>query len=168
MAVAVAAGLDFIRAEGFVFGHLADEGMINSDAAELLRYQKQIGGEQIQVFTDIKKKHASHTVTDDISIAETAKAAQFFLCSGVVVSGHATGEQASVTEVKAVKNSVNIPVLIGSGISEQNLSRYWNIADGFIVGSWLKYEGNWENRVDPARVQKLMATVRQLQKVKPE
>ena len=38
LAVALAANFDFIRTEGFVFGHLADEGWMNSDAGELLRY----------------------------------------------------------------------------------------------------------------------------------
>ena len=57
LAVAKAAGLQFIRAEGFVFSHIADEGTMNSDAGELLRYRKQIEAGDILVFTDIKKKH---------------------------------------------------------------------------------------------------------------
>lgn len=57
LAVAKAAGLQFIRAEGFVFSHIADEGMMNSDAGEMLRYRKQIGADDVLVFTDIKKKH---------------------------------------------------------------------------------------------------------------
>lgn len=57
LAVAKAAGLQFIRAEGFVFSHIADEGTMNSDAGELLRYRKQIEADDILVFTDIKKKH---------------------------------------------------------------------------------------------------------------
>lgn len=51
------AGLDFIRAEGFVFSHVADEGLLNACAGDLLRYRKQIGAEHVQIFTDIKKKH---------------------------------------------------------------------------------------------------------------
>ena len=43
LAVAHAAGLDFIRAEGFAFAHVADEGLIESSAAELLRYRRAIG-----------------------------------------------------------------------------------------------------------------------------
>src|SRR5262249_8206794 len=39
MAVAHAAGLDFIRAEGYAYAHVADEGLIQSSAAELLRYR---------------------------------------------------------------------------------------------------------------------------------
>lgn len=50
-------GLDFIRAEGFVFSHVADEGLLNACAGELLRYCRHIGAEHVQIFTDIKKKH---------------------------------------------------------------------------------------------------------------
>ena len=57
LAVAHAAGLDFIRAEGFVFAHVADEGLIESCAASLLRYRRAIGAERVAVWADIKKKH---------------------------------------------------------------------------------------------------------------
>nr|XP_020461564.1 uncharacterized protein F13E9.13, mitochondrial-like isoform X3 [Monopterus albus] len=57
LAVALASGLDFIRAEGFVFSHVADEGLLNACAGDLLRYRKQIGADRVQIFTDIKKKH---------------------------------------------------------------------------------------------------------------
>ncbi len=159
LAVALAAGFDFIRAEGFVFGHLADEGWMDSDAGELLLYRKQIGAEHIQVFTDIKKKHSSHAVSADVSIPETAKAAAFFLSDGVIVTGVATGEKASIEEVKAVKSAVKIPVIIGSGIDAGNIHEYLNFADAFIVGSSLKIDGNWENHVDLNRVRELVSKV---------
>lgn len=165
LAVALAADFDFIRAEGFVFGHLADEGWINSDAGELLRYRKQIGAEHIQVFTDIKKKHSSHAISNDISVEETAKAAEFFLSDGVIVTGSATGEKASIEEVKAVKNSVQIPVIIGSGINENNISEYWDFADAFVVGSSLKFDGDWENDVDPDRVKSFIRKIKQLRDI---
>lgn len=57
IAIAYASGFDFIRCEGFVFGHVADEGYIDSCAGELLRFRKMIGAENIQVYCDIKKKH---------------------------------------------------------------------------------------------------------------
>ena len=37
LAVAQAAGLQFVRAEGFVFGHVADEGWVGGCAGPLLR-----------------------------------------------------------------------------------------------------------------------------------
>ena len=54
LAVALAAELDFIRAEGFVFGHVADEGWMDAQAGELLRYRNNIGANHIKIFTDIK------------------------------------------------------------------------------------------------------------------
>lgn len=160
LAVALAAGFDFIRAEGFVFGHLADEGWMNSDAGELLRYRKQIGAGHIKIFTDIKKKHSSHAVSADVSIAETAKAAEFFLSDGVIVTGTATGEKAPIEEVKVVKQAVKIPVIVGSGIDTGNIHEYLNFADAFIVGSSMKIDGNWENPVDLSRVRELVKRIR--------
>lgn len=164
LAVALTAGFEFIRAEGFVFGHLADEGWMNSDAGELLRYRKQIGAEKIKIFTDIKKKHSSHAISADVSIADTAKAAEFFLSDGVIVTGAATGEKASLEELKAVKQAVEIPVIIGSGIDAGNIHEYWDLADAFIVGSSLKIDGKWENPVDINRVRALKEVVITLKK----
>ncbi len=158
LAAAHSAGIDYIRAEGFVFGHLADEGFIESDAGELLRYRKQIGAEEIKIFTDIKKKHSSHSVTSDISIVETAKAAKFFLSDGVIVTGTSTGEEADIEEVAAVKQ-VGLPVLVGSGITEKNVEKFYEVADGLIIGSYFKKKGYWENTVDKRRVQKLLKKI---------
>lgn len=156
LAAAHSAGLDFIRAEGFVFGHLADEGFIDSDAAELLRYRKLIGAENIAVFTDIKKKHSSHAITSDVSLAETAKAAEFFLSDGVIVTGSATGEETDLDQLKTVRGSTKLPVIIGSGITSQNIIKYLDFADGFIVGSFFKKAGNWQNPLDIKRIDSLV------------
>ncbi len=162
LAVAHTAGFDFIRAEGFVFGHLADEGMMNSDAAELLRYRRKIGADSIKIWTDIKKKHSSHAISADVSICDMAKAAEFFLADGVIVTGNATGEEASIKDVQAVIEAVRLPVLIGSGVTEQNISDFWPYADAFIVGSYFKYDGDWQNEVELERVQAFMACVKHL------
>lgn len=162
LAVAHIAGFSFIRAEGFVFGHMADEGMMNSDAGELLRYRKHIGADKIQIWTDIKKKHSSHALTADLSIAETAKAAEFFLADGAIVTGNATGEAASIKDVKVVREAVGLPVIIGSGVNEQNIQNFWSFADVFIVGSSFKFNGDWKKDVEPKRVKSFMARVNSL------
>ena len=56
--MAHASGADFIRAEGFVFSHIGDEGWMDSCAGELLCYRKMIDAERVMVFTDVKKKHS--------------------------------------------------------------------------------------------------------------
>jgi membrane complex biogenesis BtpA family protein len=151
LAVALACGAAFIRAEAFVFAHVADEGVLEADAGPLLRYRRAIGAGEVMVFADIKKKHAAHALTADVSLAETARAAEFALADGVIVTGVATGRPADPDEVRAVRDAVAVPVLVGSGLDPSNLARY-AAADGFIVGSSLKQGGVWSNALDPDRV----------------
>jgi uncharacterized protein len=154
LAIAHATGASFVRAEGFVFAHVADEGFFSADAGPLLRYRRTIGAEPVRVFADIKKKHSAHAITGDVDIAETAKAAEFFLADGVVVTGIATGQATDPSEVEAVSHAVNIPTLVGSGVTPENLARYPG-AEGLIVGSWVKRDGLWSNPLEPDRVRML-------------
>jgi membrane complex biogenesis BtpA family protein len=150
LAVAHACGAAFVRVEGFVFAHVADEGVIESSAGDLLRYRRAIGAENVLVFADIKKKHSAHAITADVDIAETAKAAEFFSVDGVIVSGPATGRPADPHEVQAVTDAVGVPTIIGSGITPENLASY-RAADAFIIGSSVKSDGVWYGTLDAAR-----------------
>ncbi len=161
LAAAKAAGLDFMRAEGFVFAHVADEGLIEAQAGELLRYRKNINAEEIAIFTDIKKKHSSHAITNDVPLLDTAMAAQFFLSDGIIITGSHTGVSASVEELTSLKD-LTAPVLIGSGITKDNVADYWPLCDGMIVGSYFKKEGYWENELDYNRVSEFMKLVKKL------
>lgn len=162
LAVAHAAGLDFVRVEGFVFAHIADEGLIDGCAGALLRYRRQIGANDIVVLTDIKKKHSAHVLTADVDIVETARAAEFFLSDGVIVTGAVTGAETNLEELQAVKQAVCIPVLAGSGITLENVERYLPVADALIVGSYFKQDGYWANGVEAQRVERFMERVSQL------
>jgi hypothetical protein len=161
LAVAHASGADFVRVEGFVFAHVADEGLIQSCAGDLLRYRRQIGAERVAIVADVKKKHSAHAITADVSIAETAHAAQFFLADGVVVSGASTGLPAAAEDVEAAARAVTIPVLVGSGVTAENIGRY-AAADGFIVGTSLKHGGQWEAPVERARARAMVEAWRWL------
>lgn len=156
LAVALAAGADFVRVEGFVYAHVADEGVIESCAGELLRYRRAIGAERVLIFADVKKKHSAHAITADVPIVETAAAAEFFLADGVVVTGAATGTPASPGEVRDVVAATHVPVLVGSGITAANLAQF-STAHGFIVGSSVKQGGVWSNALDREAV-KAVAT----------
>jgi membrane complex biogenesis BtpA family protein len=152
VAVALACGAEFVRVEGFVFAHVADEGVIESCAGELLRYRRAIGAQRVLVLADIKKKHGAHAITGDVSLAETARAAELFLADGVIVTGAASGEEASPEDVQSAARAVRLPVLVGSGISARNLDRFAG-AHGFIVGSSLKQGGIWSNPLDRSAVE---------------
>jgi membrane complex biogenesis BtpA family protein len=161
MGAAVAAGLDFVRAEGYVFAHVADEGILEGCAADLLRYRRQLGADDVLVITDIKKKHSSHALTADVDIVETAHAAEFFASDGVIVTGTATGHAADLDEVRSVAAVVKLPVLVGSGVTLENVQDYLQCADALIVGSYLKEGGSWEGAVSLERTKAFMAKVRE-------
>lgn len=160
LAVAHACGARFVRVEGFVFAHVADEGIIESSAGDILRYRRAIGAEDVLVFADIKKKHSAHAITADVDIVETAKAAEFFSVDGVVVSGPATGSPADPAEVEAVSGAVQVPTIIGSGIAPENLAHYRG-ADAFIVGSSVKRDGIWSGTLDLKRTRAVVDALMQ-------
>src|SRR5215210_6167468 len=135
MSVAHAAGLDYIRAEAYTFAHVADEGIIESSAAELLRFRRKIGAERVRVWADVKKKHAAHAITADVSLAETAAAVEFMRGDAVIVSGGVTGEPPRAADVREAKTRCRLPVLLGSGVTAENVAEFFDEAGGFIVGS---------------------------------
>jgi hypothetical protein len=136
--------------------------MPTADAGPLLRYRRQIGAESIQIIADVKKKHSSHAITADVSLADAACAAAFFGADGVVVTGTATGRPTSPADVAEVRSAVHVPVYVGSGVTPDNLAALWPHADAFIVGSYLKRDGLWSNPLDADRIEALIAAVRRL------
>lgn len=159
MAVAKACDLDFVRAEGFVFSHVADEGIMNADAAQLLRYRKFIQAENVLIFTDMKKKHSSHVITQDVNLVDTARAAEFFLSDGLVITGSHTGDPARPEQLKELKQQLKLPVIVGSGVTDTNLQDYID-ADALIVGSHFKDGGLWSNEISPERISVFMEALR--------
>ena len=157
IAVAQSAQASFIRAENFVFSHVADEGLlVRAEAGSLLRYRKSIGADDVAVFTDIKKKHASHAITADVSLEEVAEAALFFGADGLIVTGTATGKPTNADDVRRVRSVVDASgrearVLVGSGVTDQTAPALLEHADALIVGSFIKEDGAWHNAVDAAR-----------------
>jgi membrane complex biogenesis BtpA family protein len=160
LAIALAADLAFVRVEGFVYAHIADEGLIEACAGDLLRYRRQIGATDIAVFADIKKKHCAHAITADVDCAETARTAEFFGADGVIVTGSRTGVAPVMDDLRAVRAAVAVPVLVGSGVSAANLPDLLPAADGFIVGSAAKAGGLWSNPVCRERAERLVRACR--------
>jgi uncharacterized protein len=162
MAVAYAAGLDYVRVEAYAFAHVADEGLIQSSAAELLRYRRKIGADGVRVWADVKKKHSSHAITADVGLGETCAAVEFMRADAVIVSGNATGEPPRAADVTEARSHCRIPVLLGSGVSPENVAEFYAAADGFIVGTYFKEGGLWSNTVESARVGRMVEVVRGL------
>lgn len=161
LAVALAADLSFVRAEGFVFASVADEGlMAEADAGPLLRYRRSIGAERIAVVADIKKKHSSHAITADVTIAENAAAAEFFGADAVVLTGPATGQPTALGDIDAARRGCGLPVVVGSGATAATVGSLLSRADAVIVGSELKRKGVWREPLDRVRIDAFVSAAR--------
>jgi membrane complex biogenesis BtpA family protein len=156
LAVAHAADLQFVRVEGYAFAHVADEGIIESSAASLLRFRRAIGAERVQVWADVKKKHSAHALTADVGIGETAAAVEFMRADAVIVTGPVTGQEPAAADITDVRRHCRLPIYLGSGITADNVGELVALADGFIIGSFFKTDGRWTETVDPRRVDTLM------------
>jgi len=152
LGVAVAAGAQFIRVEGFAYAHVADEGWIDACAGPLLRARAAMGS-KVAVWADIQKKHSAHAVTADLDIPSWAEGAAFCGADALVITGRSTGHTTSPADVAAAAGP-GLPVVVGSGVTAENAADYRH-ASAVIVGSWLKVGGAWRQPVDPDRVAKL-------------
>ncbi|TVS00726.1 MAG: BtpA family membrane complex biogenesis protein [Phycisphaerales bacterium] len=161
LGVAHATGGEFIRCENFVYAHIADEGLLaEAEAGALLRERRRIGAEAVAIACDIRKKHASHALTADLTIGDMAHAAAFFGADALIVTGAWTGREANPADITEAKAASGLPVLVGSGVTPNNVGAMLAEAEGVIVGSSIKAEGSWRNPVDPERAEALVKAAR--------
>jgi len=152
LAVAHATGAHFIRTEGFAFASIADEGLMDvADAGPLLRERRRINAEHIAILADIQKKHSSHALTADLSIGDHARGADFMGADGVIVTGSHTGHAVDMDQLRQVRGATELPLLVGSGVTPENVKDIFKFADAAIVGSSIKQGGNWSNQLDSKR-----------------
>lgn len=154
--IAAQADLDYIRVEAYVFAHVGGSGVIHGSAGKILRRRKELDAEHIKVFADVKKKHGSHSLTIDLDIADEIRQAEFFLADGVIVTSQFTGLNPDKNDLIKAKAATQLPVLIGSGMTPENITEYLPLADGFIVGSCFRKEGKFLGMLEPERLQRFM------------
>jgi membrane complex biogenesis BtpA family protein len=154
--IAAEADLDYIRVEAFVFAHVGGSGVIHGSAGKILRRRKELGAEQVKVFADVKKKHGSHSLTIDLDIKDEIRQAEFFMADGVIVTSHFTGIHPDKDDLVKAKGATKLPVLIGSGMTTENIQEYLPLADGFIVGSDFRRDGKFLETLEPERLTRFM------------
>ena len=155
IAVAKATGAKFARV--ILTGAFAgDYGIMDTHGAELLRYRKYIDAENVKLFTNISGEFGAPLAPRPIEV--TAKGAVFVgLGDALIVQGPMTGTETNADDVHRVKQAIpNVPVLAGTGVTKENVETLFHHADGAIVGTSLKVDGNTWNPVDPKRVKELM------------
>ena len=159
LAVAAAVGAEFIRVNVHAGVVLADQGIVQSDAYGTLRDRRLLGVD-VAIFADVGGKHAVPLAP--MEVEQTARdLVHRGLADALVVSGPATGQATPLAEVKRVRSAVpNVPLLIGSGVTAETAAEFLSVADGLIVGTSVKRDGDVGQPVDRARVEKLVAAAR--------
>lgn len=155
LALCAACAGGFIRVNVHTGAMLTDQGLIESDAYNTLRYRQRICPEA-KIFADVHVKHA--VPLGDWTLEDAARDTAYRgLADALIVSGVGTGQAAQVGDVETVRRACpSAKIFLGSGVSQKNLRDFLPYADGFIVGTSLKKEGKLANPVDPKRVAALV------------
>jgi membrane complex biogenesis BtpA family protein len=161
LAIAVAAGLDFVRICILTGARLWDTGDLNQGcAADLLRRRRELGAEHLKLFADVDKKHS--VPFPGLDLETHIEWTEFYRADALIVSGRMTGDAPPLDKVRRAKEAATRPILMGSGTTADNIADFLQFADGAIVGSSLKFDGVTENPVDLQRVQRYMAAVKEV------
>ena len=158
LAVAKASEARFIRVNEWVNAYVANEGLIEGPAAKAMRYRSWLHAQEVAIFADVHVKHGAHAIVGDRTIAELTRDLEFFDADVVIVTGQRTGDAASAQEVQEVRAATTLPLLIGSGVTKENVGALMDVADGVIIGSSLKEGGVWWHSVEVERVKAFMTS----------
>ncbi|MDV3293373.1 MAG: BtpA/SgcQ family protein [Nitrososphaerales archaeon] len=132
LSVAHTAGAQFIRCNVLIGAYATDQGIIEGCAARVARLKKELGS-KVLVFGDVHVKHAYPIFNVEIEYA-AQDLAERGGADAVIVSGPRSPVPPSFERVKKVRDAIEKPVLIGSGISLSNVKRFYDRSDGIIVG----------------------------------
>lgn len=109
-------------------------------------------------YYELMHVNSCHAVTSDMDVVDTAKNAEYFLSDGIILTGHSTGEPVDTAQLNLVLKAVDIPVIVGSGTTTENVTQYLH-CHAIIVGSHFKHNGVWYNDIDHDHVIRFMDRV---------
>ena len=155
LGVAAATGAAFIRVNVLSGATWTDQGLIQSEAHDLLRYRRELGC-PVKIWADVNVKHGVPAGERDVALL-TRDLAHRGGADGLIVTGSGTGAPTDLDEVRLVRaHAGGLPVWVGSGVTPQTLPAVRAACDGAIVGTWLHRDGRLDLPVDPDRVQALV------------
>lgn len=159
--LAVATGASFVR-EIFTGVYASDFGLWNTDCGKVIRHQHAIHAQSVRLLFNIVPEAASYL--GDRHVADIARSTVFNTRpDALCVSGLTAGSETSSQTLKIVKEAVpGTPVFANTGVRHSNVREQLAIADGVVIATALKVDGNTWNAVDPERVRSFMALVREV------
>jgi membrane complex biogenesis BtpA family protein len=160
LAVAAAAGAAFVRVNQWANAYVANEGIVEGEAAEALRYRKMLGATGVRVFADAHVKHGAHAIVQDRPVEELVRDVEFFSADAVIATGQRTGNVPDIGYVRMIRGATSLPLLVGSGATDETAAELLSVADGIIVGSAVKEGEVWWNAVDTTRARRFAVRAR--------
>lgn len=159
IALAAATGAAFAR-EIFTGTYASDMGPWTPDAGRAMRYRDRLGRQDLALLYNVSAEFADSL--DRRPLPDRARSAVFSsIPDAVLVSGAITGEAARMEDLEAVKAALpGTPVLANTGVKHDTVAQVLDIADGCIVGSSLKVDGDTWKPVDPDRAKGFMSRAR--------
>jgi membrane complex biogenesis BtpA family protein len=159
VALATATGASFVR-EIFTGSYASDMGPWTPDAGKTMRYRNRLGRPDMALLYNVSAEFAWSL--DRRPLVDRARSAVFSsIPDAILVSGQITGEAAPLGDLEAVKKALpDTPVLANTGVKHATVADVLSVADGCIVGSSLKIDGNTWNPVDPERAREFMSLAR--------
>jgi uncharacterized protein len=155
MGIAACVGAKFIRVNVLTGVMATDQGLIEGDAHNLLRYRRELGCD-VKIFADVLVKHAQPLSMPKLSVA-IQDTIHRGLADAVIISGWTTGDPPTHHDLEeAIVACQGTPLLIGSGASWDNIPQLLKYADGVIVSSSLKRNGQIHQAIDPIRVSRFV------------
>jgi membrane complex biogenesis BtpA family protein len=159
LSVAHAVGASYVRVYVLCGARVADQGLLQGIAHDLLRLRSELRADDIRIFADVDVKHSAPLAQRPL-VDEVDDTLHRGLADALIVSGAGTGKPTDPEKVRAVKQAAGTtPVFLGSGVTPRSLPTLAPHADGFIVGTFFKIDGVATNPVDPARVKELLRTL---------
>lgn len=159
LAIAYSCNCRFIRANILTDAYVTDQGIIEGNAYNLLRYRRVIHAESISVWADVHSKHASPLSTRRIELA-IQDAVERGLADAIIITGERTGSSPQPSDIRIARKYSR--VIVGSGVHPENAGALLKYADAAIVGTYFKRDGYIKNEVDPQRVRRLINAVREI------
>jgi uncharacterized protein len=142
LSVAHIAEAHFIRCNVLIGAYATDQGIIEGCSARVARLRKELNS-HVLVFGDVHVKHAYPIFNVEIEYA-AQDLAERGGADAVIVSGPRSPVPPPFDRVKKVKDAIEKPVLIGSGLSLSNISQFYQKSDGILVGEPdFKVKGTW-------------------------
>jgi uncharacterized protein len=154
LSIAAAVSAQFIRVNILTGARVTDQGVIQGDAATLLRTRKALGLSDIEVWADADVKHSAPLGTTTQLHQEVEDLVHRAMASAVLVTGEGTGKGPALAKLRAVRAAAgDVPVYVASGATLADLPQLRALASGVIVGSALRAGGKAGGKIDAARAQ---------------